>query len=472
MTEPNNDAPAEDAPVQDSAEAPAPKNSRGRVLGAAGWVTIGQAASRVLSLGSSLVLTRLLMPEVYGIMEIVYIFHSGLHMFSDLGIDQSIVHSRRGDDVTFLNTAWTMQVVRGLLLFVAAAALGVPVSLAYGQPELALLIPAVAMTAVFDGLLSISVKRYARHLWLGPVVGLEFFMQATVVIVQVMVALVWPSPWALVIGAWLGTSGKALASHLLLERHPHRFTWEPAAVKELFTFGSWIFASSALNFVNLNGDRLLLGTLISMADLGVYAIATRLRDAVNMFRGQIIRYVMYPLIAERNRELDPDSPNAADELSSLYYRGRLRTDALFVTAGGILWTFGGSLVLILYPDSFAAAGPALMILALQLSMMSTVGAAESVLTAVGDTKQFFLQTLGRSVAIGIGIPLGYHFAGFWGVVWATALSEIPAGFVVIYRKHSRGLLRPWLEARAILFFIAGAAIGLLLHTAVVALGVT
>lgn len=454
----------ESPPHESTEAAPEAGPSAGRrIMGAAGWIALGQVLVRVLSLGSSLVLTRLLLPEVYGVMEIVFVIHTGLHMFSDLGIDQSIVHSRRGDDPAFLNTAWTVQVLRGVVLFIAACVLARPIAQAYGRPEVGLLIPAVALTAVFDGLLSITVKRYTRHLRLGPVVWLEVGMQATVVVVQVLVALVWPSPWALVMGALLGSGGKSLCSHLLLEKHPHRLAWDRAAVRELYSFGSWIFASTALTFLNLTGDRLLLGAFVPMSQLGVYAIATRLRDALNGFRGQIVRSVMYPFMAERNRQLDDDDPEGLAKLATLYYRARLRVDALFVTATGALIAFGGPLIDILYTDAYLAAGSALMILSVQAFLQAVGGSAEAILTAVGDTKQYFLQTVGRSAVIVIGIPFGWWVGGFWGVVWATALSELPAVWVVLWRMNQRGLVRPWLEARSLLFLGLGVAIGFLLR---------
>jgi O-antigen/teichoic acid export membrane protein len=289
-------------------------------------------------------------------------------------------------------------------------------------------------------------------------------MQVTVIVVQVLVALVWPSPWALVAGAWLGSGGKALCSHFFLERQLPRFRWDPSAVRELFSFGSWIFASTALTFINANGDRLLLGALVPMSQLGVYAVATRLQGALLGFLGTLVRKVMYPFIAERRRALEGmDAEELTAHLAALYYRTRLRTDALFVTASGVLIVFSGVLVNILYTDAYVGAGPALMILAVKVALKTVSGSAESVLTTIGDTKHYFLQTSGRLVVMLVGLPLGWWLFGFWGIVWATTLSEVPAIYVVMTRMKNRGLLRVWQEARALLFLAAGLVIGFVLE---------
>ena len=81
---------------------------RGSVLTAGSY-----AIAQGLRLVSNLILTRLLFPEAFGLMALVSVFLVGLAMFSDVGIGPAISQSKRGDDVGFLNTAWSIQVLRG-----------------------------------------------------------------------------------------------------------------------------------------------------------------------------------------------------------------------------------------------------------------------------------------------------------------------------------------------------------------------
>ena len=77
------------------------------------WTVFGYGSSQVLRFGGNLILTRLLVPDLFGLMALVQIFIRGLSLFSDIGIRPSIIRSDRGDDPIFLNTAWTIQVIRG-----------------------------------------------------------------------------------------------------------------------------------------------------------------------------------------------------------------------------------------------------------------------------------------------------------------------------------------------------------------------
>src|SRR6266498_2298504 len=108
------------------------------------WALLGHESGQLLRLAGNLVLWRLLYAEAFGLMAIVNVFMQGLAMFSDVGIGPSIIQHERGDEDRYLNTAWTIQVARGLCLFAVATVTAVPVARFYGQPELASLIPVVS----------------------------------------------------------------------------------------------------------------------------------------------------------------------------------------------------------------------------------------------------------------------------------------------------------------------------------------
>src|SRR5262245_7114403 len=102
-----------------------------RVVAASAWSLTRHGISLVIRFGSNLVMTRLLVPEMFGVMAIATIVMVGLAMFSDLGLKQSIVQSQRGSDTAFLNTAWILQIARGFVLWIIA--LGISMMIYYGS---------------------------------------------------------------------------------------------------------------------------------------------------------------------------------------------------------------------------------------------------------------------------------------------------------------------------------------------------
>ena len=128
-------------------QAPGPGSIRSRALGGAGWTTAGYVAQQVLRLGSNLILTRLLVPEAFGLMSLVMVFVIGLELLSDVGVGPAIIQSRRGDEPRLLDTAWTVQIIRGAILLGLSVLLAWPVARIYGEPSLSLLLPAAGFCA-------------------------------------------------------------------------------------------------------------------------------------------------------------------------------------------------------------------------------------------------------------------------------------------------------------------------------------
>ena len=137
-----------------------------------------------------------------------------------------IVAQSRGDEPAFLNTAWTVQAVRGVLLAVVCALAAWPVARFYERPELAALLAVAGLSNVFGGLNSTALVTLNRHLALARLtlgnIALRFFQVG----VMVVWALVSPSAWALV-----GGTVVAAVTHASLRKeiagHLTRAGWRP-----------------------------------------------------------------------------------------------------------------------------------------------------------------------------------------------------------------------------------------------------
>ncbi|HJV94926.1 MAG TPA: oligosaccharide flippase family protein, partial [Albitalea sp.] len=141
---------------------------RQRVIHAGSWAVGGHVLGQAIRLGGNLILTRLLVPEAFGLMAIVYVLMIGFALFSDLGIGANIVQNPRGEDPSFLNTAWTVQIVRGIVIWVLSllSAVALPVAASfgwvkagtvYGDPLLPWVIAAFSFTAVIGGFDSTNI---------------------------------------------------------------------------------------------------------------------------------------------------------------------------------------------------------------------------------------------------------------------------------------------------------------------------
>ncbi len=420
-----------------------------RAARGAGVTAAGFAAAQALRLGANLVLTRLLFPEAFGLLALVTVVLAGLTMLSDIGLGPSIAQSPRGDDPDFLDTAWTIQALRGALLWLAACALALPAAAFYGAPELALLLPAAGLSLLIAGFAPTRIETAARHLRLGRVTALELAAQAVGIGAMVALAAATGSVWALVVGGLVGAVARLWLMHRALPGAANRFRWERAAVRELVRFGKWIFLSTMLAFLIAQGDKAILGRFLSLAELGVYNIGWFLASVPALLGGAVVGRVLIPLY----RETPPDAPSAAQRRLRLLRAGL--TGGLMALV--LLFAFGGvPLVGLLYDPRYQAAGGVVVAIALA-QIVQVIGLTyDQAALAAGDSRRFFLLFAARAgVQVGLFLA-GLVLGGLPGALVAQGLAMLVVHPLIVWlaRVH-----RVWDPLHDAVFGAVGLSLG-------------
>jgi len=416
------------------------------------WTIGGHGASQLLRLIRGLIMTRLLFPEAYGLMSLVWAILYGLQMMSDVGLVSAIIRDKRGDDPDFLNTCWTINVIRGAVLAGAACLLAYPIGAFYGQPELTLLILAAALNPLVNGFQSMALWTSNRHMDFKRLTLLSLGGEIVTFAVLVLWAYLSPTVWALLGGALIGQLFYVLGSYVVLKGIRHRFRWEPASVRTLVGFGKWIFFSSALYFLAAQGDRMLLGHYLDLAHLGVYGIAMVLYDALHAVAMKINNNVLFPAYA---KVLQAE----VYRLKAVVDRARLGIDVCMILPIAALMILGERVVGLLYDARYHEAGWIFQILCVRLLMACANLNSEAALLALGQPQYGLFQNICRASWILVSIPIGWTLMGLKGVVWAVALTEVPV-VVVLWIGLARNRM-PSLayNLRSLLFCASGALLG-------------
>jgi O-antigen/teichoic acid export membrane protein len=380
------------------------------------WAAINYVVSYSLRLGSNLVLWRLLYPDAFGLMAIVNTIMTGLAMFSDVGIAQTVVQNERGEEPDFLNTIWTLQVVRGLGIFVLAALAAYPVARIYEQPELTGLMLVVASSAGISAFNSTSFFTASRQLAVKRLTLIDLGSQLANLAVVITWSALTGSVWALAVGSVVTAVLRLILGHVALPGARNRLRWDKAVVREVSHFGRWIFVSTILTFLASNSDKLIFGKLISMERLGVYGIAVVWATFPTYIVGHLTSTVLFPLLS-RLRGSDGSLPASLD---------RLRTSILCASG----WLFscllagGPALVRLLYDQRALEAGPLIQLLAVGYWVSTLESANGSVLLALGKPKGVAMGQVAKLVSMIVLLPLAAHFYDFWGIVLALSLTEV------------------------------------------------
>ena len=412
-----------------------------RVQGASIAVVLGQGAGHAIRLGSNLVLTRLLFPEAFGIMAIAQAFSAALEMFSDIGVAASVVQNERGEEREFLDTAWTLQVLRGLLLWVVALLLCRPIAAAYGEPRLEALLAVSSLGVFVTGLGSMSLALLRRRMQIGRLTAIEVSTRVAGAAVTVALAFALRSVWALVFGGLAAATIRTVVSHAIVEAPRHRLRAQRSSAGAILRFGSWIFAATPFAFVLNRGDRLLLGGLVTLDELGRFAIGALLVGAVVDVGQEISGRVLFPLYARVGRVTDAT-------LLRRVGRIRIALMAAFLPPLWLLTLWGDRLVALLYDDRYEGAGWIAQILAAGM-ILPTIGRIGPVFMARGETWVNFVSAAVPAVVLVVGVFVGHALGGVVGVVVAIAAARSSQYPLQVAFSRRFGLWMPLHEAAGI-----------------------
>jgi O-antigen/teichoic acid export membrane protein len=439
-----------------------PGSLRHRVLKAGLWSTASFGLGLVVRFGSNLLMTRLLLPDMFGIMAMATTVMIGLAMFSDVGLRQSVVQSTRGSDASFLNTAWSVQILRGIAIWLAAVCVSIVIALAaqrgavlpdsvYAAPSLPYVMTALAFSAVISGFESTKVYEASRGLALEHLTKLEIVSQLAGLAWMLCWVAIDRSIWALVAGAIGAALTRTVLSHIWLPGVGNRWEWDRAAVHEVIYFGKWIFLASVLGFLVNSGDRLLLGGLVSSTVLGFYSIASLIGNSVEGILSKIMGEVSFPAFSEvvRNRRSD---------LQRAYYQFLTPIGAVAYFSAGFLMAFGQTLIHLLYDHRYEQVGWMLELLAAILLTIPFRLATQSFL-ALGMPKVQSHIVLARCVFLFAVTPVAFNLGGLEGALIAIVISHFTSIPIVVFYNQRLGLFNLRNESYLLLFVVGGLVAG-------------
>lgn len=433
---------------------------RRRVLHSGSWTLVGYGVNQVLRLGGNLILTRLLFPEAFGMMAIVNVACYGVTVFVDMGLGQSIVQNERGNDPIFVNTAWTVQIVLGFLIWAGLCVLALPIAVFYKVPELAYMLPVVGFGSAISGFNSTKLYTAQRNLEAKRVTLIELWTYAIGLLITVYLAWLQQSVWALVWGGLITAALKMLASHVALHGIRNRLLWDRDSVGHLIRFGRWIMWSSLLTFLSAEGARMLIGAVLDMKQLALYTLASTMSL---MFWQAIIRLasrVLFPAYAEVYR-------NEPKNLNSVLYKSRW---VILLPSWGlaVLFIFGGmQLMGLLYDARYQESGGMLELLAAGSLVGCVWGSYSGVLLAMGKVATMTLLTASQIVCQFGGMLVGYYFGGGMGLVMGGAAASWVIYPVQAYVMSKNGVWQPKLD---FLFIVASALVVALAWPRLMAVG--
>ena len=389
----------------------------GTLVTGTAWTLGGFGLGQVIRLGTNVALARLLAPELFGTMLIVNTLMTGIQLFSDVGIGQNIIHSPRALDPRFYNTAWSLQIIRSIVIWLIILLAAVPAAHFYGAPILSAILPVSGFSMVLLGLASVSPAILQKKMLFGR---MTVFNLATALIssaLYITFACLSPTIWALVLSGVVGTAVSTVLTYFLVPGLKQRFHIDRPSLSEITSFGKWVYFNSMVYFLSMNFDRLYLAKVVPLQILGIYGIARSLSELFGIVSTHLGNSVIFPFISSH-----ADRP-----------RETLRRELVMIRAKFLaLAALGCSLFIatadlgikILYDQRYYTAAWMLPILTLGswFSMLATTN--ESTLLGLGVPSYTVIANSVRFLLLVVGLPLSLKFNGLRGGIVTLVLVEV------------------------------------------------
>lgn len=395
-----------------------------RVAGGAGYQFLGIALRTLLTLGSTAILARLLTPADFGYVAMATVVTEFAALLGAFGFSNVLIQRRRVDRLQFDTLFWAMLAIEGVLAF-GVFALSFLSGWLYDDPHVGPLLRLMSLSFLISGLTAVPGVVLVRLMRFGAVFWINMGTIAVRSIVAVLCALAGLGMWSLVIGSLVGSAVGVVMHFVAVPYWPRaRFSW-PLIARSWRTSTGY-FGNTALYYVNMNLDLLLIGRQLGAASLGYYQNARSLTDEI---RGRIampIQQVLFPAFSS----LQDDRPR----FQQLVMRAGRLLVAVVVPIGFGVSANARELVLVLYGPQWEPMVPVMTMFGLSAALRASSAIASSLFNANDRVGLAFRYNVWSTVLLIAGVLLSMPY-GIEAVAATVAVTSLYA--LVAFRAALR-----------------------------------
>ena len=396
-----------------------------RVVKGGFWVFFLRIVNRGFSLIRLIILARILSPNDFGLMGIALLTMSTLETFSQTGFQAALIQKKE-DIESYLDSAWTVLILRGFVLFVILYFIAPYAAVFFNTPEAKPIIRVIGFSILFQAFTNIGITYFKKELEFNKEFIYQFSGTLADFIVAVTAVLILKNVWALVLGLLAGNIARCFVSYLIHPYRPH-LSKDLGKAKELFGFGKWIMGSSILVFLVTQGDDIFVGKILGTTALGFYQLAYRISNMPATEITHVISQVTFPAYSK----LQDNIP----KLREAYLKVLQVTTFLSFPIAGLIFILAPDFTKIFLGEKWMPMVPAMQVLVFAGLIRSIMATTGPIFKAVGKPK---IETRWQIVRLVVIAILIYPFTVRLGIVGAsiiiflsTFISTIGFSYMVI-----------------------------------------
>ncbi|WP_194409373.1 lipopolysaccharide biosynthesis protein [Microbacterium cremeum] len=402
-----------------------------KFLGSAGWVLVEQWSTKIVSLLLFAVLARLLTPADFGLVALATSVIAILQVFVNSGFSKALIQKRVLEPKDATTAFWTSlglaAVVYGLLVLSSPL-----LAQLFGQPELQSVLVVLGATIPLAALSRVPAALLAREFAFRTLSVRTMLSTLIGAGIALPMALTGFGVWSLVAQA---LAESAMAVIVLWSSTTWRptFAFSTASLRSLWKTGTSLLGIELLDALQSQVDKLVVGALFSVSELGIYSLAQRLGLMIQELVSSVITRVSLTTFSRTQDDLQ--------RVNRIFRQLTFATAALSFPVFGLVAVLAPQIVPFLFGPGWDAAIPLIWIMAGGWAFAAVAMFDRSALVGTNHADAALWLALIQNV---ISIALVFAFApfGVLGVAFSR-FARVITWPIRLYALHRCIRLRVW-----------------------------
>ncbi|MPT47849.1 MAG: lipopolysaccharide biosynthesis protein [Sphingobium sp.] len=392
------------------------KNLSSRIGKGSLWISLTRATVNLLGLVSTVVLARLLVPEDFGLVAVGLTLLAIVTAVTDVAMAQALIH-HPDPTLEHMHTAWTLNVARGFLVGGVFAASGPLVVAIYDDPRMLGVMLTLGLGIILSGFANPRRVLLQRQLIFWQDFVLVASHKLVTVVASIIIAFIYHSYWALLLGTLIGQIAQVIVSYTVLPFVP-RFSLKHG--RQMWSFSMWLTLANILKTVNMRIDQLLIGKIFGPTQLGHFTMGENLAIMPSRETTQPLIGTLFPAFSQ----LRGDFPR----LRRAYQRAQALITAVALPLGVGFALVAEPLVHMAMGEVWLPAVPIIQTLAVVFALQTLASIAYSLAMSFGKTELLFRREWQMLL---IRLPILFVLMYFYGLV-GVLIARATTIFVTIF----------------------------------------
>ncbi len=385
------------------------------------WLVGSSFLQKAIQLAGTVILARILGPSQFGLFALAFVAIDALGLFKSMGFDSALIQ-RKDDIERAANTAFFIIPVLGILLYLVLFISAPLIGKFLNNQEVIGVVQALGIIFVISCLGRVPAALMEKNMQFKQISIIEIGMAVIYSASAVIFALLKFGVWSLVYAYILKTLYQNTLTFIYAKWRP-KFQFDKKIVLEMFHFGKFLFLGGIIWFLKMNLDNMLVGKILGVTALGLYAVAFNIANFGSDYFGGKVYKVIFPAFSQIQSD--------KNDLKRAFLK-TLKFISIFAFPFFIgIFFLGNEIIKIIYGKQWAEAIPVLRVLAFAGLFNTLTAAVGSLWVACGNSKSgFWFSVIQVVLFVLLVAPLAKLY-GLVGVGFVVALSSVIAIIVFL-----------------------------------------